>query len=90
MDNISDSNKTHDRSDYKQFKVTCIICLEIGKQKSKQFNSIYSLRYHLKTTHDREDEISAGITKRQILQTTRAISRALDWNMLVDLPKVQS
>mgnify|MGYP000662693204 CR=1 FL=1 len=85
MDSISDSNKTHDRSDYKQFKTTCIICLETGKKKSKQFNSIYSLGHHLKTTHDREDEISARITKRQILQTARAVLRALDWNMLVDL-----
>lgn len=90
MDRIFHSNKTNDRSDHKQFKTTCIICLKTGKKKSKQFNSIYSLRYHLKTIHDREDEISAGITKRQILQTTKAIARAISWNMFVDLPKVQS
>ena len=28
------SNKIHGRSDYKPFKVTCRICLEIGKEKS--------------------------------------------------------
>jgi len=80
------SNKIHGRSDYKPFKVTCRICLEIGKEKSKSFRSPYALKYHLTTTHNREDEIASGITRYEILQTARAIATAIKWNMLVDLP----
>jgi|APSaa5957512535_1039671.scaffolds.fasta_scaffold33087_2 hypothetical protein len=82
-----DSNKTHVRIDYKRFKVTCKICQETGKQKSKSFTSLYALKYHLTTEHNKEDEIETGITRKMILETARAITTALEWNMLVDIPK---
>jgi|APSaa5957512535_1039671.scaffolds.fasta_scaffold08917_5 hypothetical protein len=89
MDKILDSNKTSIRPDYKPCSNVCYICKKTGKKKSKKFNTLYGLKFHL-SSHTREDEIVAGVTRRQILHTVRAISRALDWNMLVDLSKVQS
>ena len=87
MSNALDCNKASIRSDYEPSKVKCIICLVTGKQKSRTFNSHYALRYHLTTSHSREDEISAGVTRRQILQMLGAISKAIEWNMLVEIPK---
>jgi len=89
MDNISDSNKTSIRPDYEPCSSICYICKKIGKKKSKKFNTLYGLKFHL-SSHTREDEISAGVTRKQILHTTRAISQAIQWKMLIDLPKVQS
>ncbi len=85
MDKNNHSKKDHDRVDYKQFKVTCRICLGIGKRKSKSFNNLYALKRHLTTTHDRQDEITSGITRKKVLRTVRTITTALDWNMFVDL-----
>ncbi|MEC4849111.1 MAG: hypothetical protein RI100_07980 [Nitrosarchaeum sp.] len=87
MSNTIQSNKTHVRKDYKSCSTTCSICKRIGKQKSKQFNTLYALKYHLTTSHDRQDEIIAGVTRKQILQMIRAISQALELNMLLDIPK---
>lgn len=87
MSSPTQSNKVHVRVDYKLCKNRCCICTSIGKQKSKQFDTLYALKYHLTTSHNREDEISAGVTRRQILQMIRAISQALELNMLVDIPK---
>ena len=87
MSDIIYSNKAYVRNDYKICSTTCCICKRIGKQKSKQFDTLYALKYHLTTTHNREDEISAGVTRKQILQMIRAISQALELNMFVDIPK---
>jgi hypothetical protein len=90
MSNTTQSNKVHSRTDYKLCRNCCCICKRIGIQKSKQFNTLYALKYHLTTSHNSEDEISAGITRKQILQMIRAISQALELNMLVDIPKEKS
>ena len=87
MSNTIYSNKAHVRDDFKSCCTICCICKRTRKQKSKRFNSLYALKYHLTTEHNIEDEISAGITRKQVLQTIRAISHALDWNMLIDLPQ---
>lgn len=86
MNNTSDSYKTSIRSDYEPCSNSCYICKKIGKKKSKKFDTLYGLKYHL-SSHTREDEISAGVTRKQILHTVRAISQALEWEMLVDIPK---
>ena len=85
MNKVIESTKTNVREDYKPCNTICSICKRIGKQKSKQFSTLYALNYHLATEHDREDEISAGVTRKQIRQTTKAISKALNWQMLIDL-----
>ena len=90
MSNVIQSNKVHPRVDFKLCRNRCYICKRIGKQKSKQFDTLYALKYHLTTSHNREDEISAGVTRKQILQMIRAISQALELNMLVDIPKEKS
>lgn len=90
MSNTIQSNKTHVRADYIQCKQLCRICEILKPKGSKIFNSNYALKYHLTTEHNREDEISAGITRKQILQTVRAISQALEWKMLVDLSRVDT
>lgn len=85
MNNPTQSNKTHVRKDFKLCRLRCSICKRIGKQKSKKFNTIYALKYHLTTSHNREDEIIAGVTRKQILQTIRVISYSLELNMLADI-----
>ena len=79
------SNKSLVRKDYQSCSTICCICKKIGKQKSKRFNTLYALKYHLATEHTSEDEISTGVTRKQILKIIRAISQALEWNMLIDL-----
>lgn len=79
--------KSSIRPDYEPCDIVCCICIKIGKKKSKKFNTLYGLKYHLKTSHTREDELSAGVTKRQILQMIRAISHAIELKMLVDIPR---
>ena len=75
-----------DRYDYLKCKVTCTICKKTVKQKkSKSFSSIYALKYHISTSHDREDEIISGITKDEILQAVEGVTLALKLDMLVDL-----
>lgn len=86
MNNNIDSFKASIRPDYEPFANICCICIKIGKKKSKKFNTLYALKFHL-TTHTREDEISARITRRQILQMIRAISHAIELKMLLDIPK---
>ena len=78
--------KSSIRPDYEPCDNICCICIKIGKKKSKKFNTLYGLKHHL-TTHSTEDEISAGITRRQILQMIRAISQAIELKMLVDIPR---
>lgn len=90
MSSSVQSNKVHSRTDYKLCRNRCCICQRIGIQKSKQFDTLYALKYHLTTIHNREDEIIAGVTRKQILQMIRAISKALELNMLLDIPKVKS
>lgn len=76
-----------DRYDYLKCKVTCTICKKTVKQKkSKSFSSIYALKYHISTSHDREDEIVSGISKAEILNVLEGLAHALELNMLVDLP----
>lgn len=87
MNNNIDSKKPHAVKNCKKFKVACRICQVTGKQKSRTLNSHYALKYHLTTSHDREDEIVSGITRKEILQTARAIEKAIEWNMIIDLPK---
>lgn len=89
MSSAADRYKDHQRADYRHSKVTCRICIEIGKRKSKSFRNIFALKIHL-ATHTREDEIQSGITRKEILKIARCITTALEWNMFVDLPKVQS
>lgn len=89
MSNTVKSNKTHDtRTDYTQISVDCKICKIISKQKkSKWFSSPYALKHHLSQVHDRDDEIKAGITKSEILYALAGISKALELDMLIDLPR---
>lgn len=76
-----------DRYDYLKCKVICTICKKTVKQKkSKSFSSIYALKYHISTSHDREDEIVSGISKAEILNVLEGLTHALELNMLVDLP----
>ena len=87
MSSSAQSNKSYAREDYKHCSTTCSICKRIGKQKSKQFNTLYALKYHLTTSHSREHEIIAGVTIKQILRIVKAISQALELNMILDIPK---
>ena len=80
-------NKTHVRKDFIQCKQRCRLCDILKPAGSKILNSNYNLKYHLTTEHNKEDELCAGITRRQILQTAKAISLGLEWNMLVEIPK---
>ncbi len=89
MNNNIDSFKSSIRPDYEPFANICYICKKIGKKKSKKFNTLYGLKHHLKTNHNREDEICAGVTRTQILQIIRAISHAIELKMLVDIPRYQ-
>lgn len=68
MNRASDSIKASIRPDYKSCSNICYICKNTGKKKSKKFNTLYSLKYHLATSHNTEDEINAGVTKKQILR----------------------
>ena len=86
MNNFTDSKKDYTRSDYKPCTNICYICKKTGKKKSKKFKTLYGLKHHL-YTHTREDEIIAGVTTKKILHTARAISQALEWNMLLEIPK---
>jgi hypothetical protein len=80
-------NKVHQREDYIQCKETCIICNILNRNGSKIFKSNYGLKYHLTTEHNVEDEIQSGITRSEVLTIVRAVAVALDWNMLIELPK---
>jgi hypothetical protein len=63
------------------------MCEILNANGSKIFGSNYALKYHVTTEHDRQDEIASGITKREVLCIARAVAIALQWNMLIDLPK---
>ena len=86
MSSTLENKPHHKRSDYKPCRLKCIICEKNEKQGSKWLSSCFALKYHLETVHDREDEIKADITSEEILQTVKAIAKALDWNMFIDLP----
>ena len=90
MSDTTQSNKNYVRKDYRSCNTICYLCKRIGKQKSKQFNTLYGLKYHLTTEHSKQDEISARVSRKQILQTIRAISQALEWKMLIDLTEVDT
>lgn len=83
--------KPHDiRSDFIPCNEICAMCDVLNRNGSKIFRSSYALRYHITTEHDLQDEIESGITRKEILKIIRCIRIALTWNMLVDLPNVQS
>ena len=83
--------KPHDiRKDYIQCNEICVMCDVLNRNGSKIFGSSYALRYHITTEHDLQDEIESGITRKEILKIIRCITTALEWNMLVDLPKDKS
>lgn len=83
--------KPHDiRPDYIQCNEICVMCDVLNRNGSKIFGSSYALRYHITTEHDLQDEIESGITRKEILKIIRCITTALEWNMLVDLPKDKS
>ena len=90
MSKVVLSNNTHDRPDFIPFILQCIICLRIERRKSKLFSSCFSLKHHLTICHTRQDEIIAEVTREEILEVTRAITKSLEWNMIVDLPKEKS
>lgn len=87
MSSTSQRYKTHHRLDFKPCKQTCPICDVLNRNGSKTFSSSYSLKYHLSTEHDRQDEIDSGITKDEVFLVTKAIETAIEWNMLLDLPR---
>ena len=88
MNKTSLCKKPHDiRADYIQCKETCAICDILNPKGSKIFNSSYALKYHVTTEHNKEDEISSGITREEVLCIARAVAVALKWNMLIDLPQ---
>ena len=80
--------KPHDvRSDFIPCNEICVMCDILNRNGSKIFSSSFALKYHITTEHNREDEITSGITKEEVLCITRAVAVALKWNMLIDLPK---
>jgi|APSaa5957512535_1039671.scaffolds.fasta_scaffold185408_1 hypothetical protein len=87
MSSICHRNKGHQRADYIRCNEICIICEALKTHRSKIFNSSYALKYHLTTEHSREDEIISGISKEEVLSIAKAIAVALEWDMLIDLPK---
>ncbi|QUC64398.1 hypothetical protein NsoK4_08210 [Nitrosopumilus sp. K4] len=90
MTSVNDSYKDHHRADYVECKQRCILCNLLKRKGSKIYKSSYAIKYHLTTEHSREDEIACGITRETILQTTRAIETAIQWNMLYDLSQRRS
>jgi len=90
MSSAADRYKTHHRPDFKPCKQTCPICTVLNRNGSKTFSSSYALKYHLTREHNREDEIVTGITRDNVLHVTRAITTAIEWNMLLDLSQWRS
>ena len=72
------------RYDYVQIRLLCPICKKITKQ-SRMYSSPYSLKYHLTTYHNKQDEIESSITINEVKQIARTIDRAIEFNMLFDL-----
>jgi len=87
MSSAADRYKDHQRADYIQCNQTCAICDVLNRNGSKIFRSSYALRYHITIEHDLQDEIESGIRRKEVLCIAKAITVALKWNMLIDLPK---
>ncbi len=88
MSKTSLCKKPHDgRSDLIPCNTICVMCDVLNRNGSKIFRSSYALRHHVTTEHDRQDEIQSGVTRKQVICMARAVSIALKWNVLLDLPK---
>lgn len=76
------SNKSHQqRTIYKKKFNLCPICKK-NKGKSKKFNSLYQLLYHLRI-HDFEDEVESGVTADDVRKIVKYIVQAMDLGMFV-------
>jgi len=88
MSKTSIRKKPHGvRSDCIPCNTICVMCDVLNRNGSRIFRSSYALRHHVTTEHDRQDEIQSGITKKQVICIARAVSIALKWDVLIDLPK---
>ena len=74
----------HKRYDYVQIRLLCPICKKIAMH-SRNYSSPYALKYHLTNYHNKQDEIESSITIYEVKQIARAIARAIEFNMLLDL-----
>jgi len=82
MSRASSINKTHPyRTAYTKFPILCGIC-EKNQSRSKVFSSPYQLHYHL-TTHDRADEVAAGVTRDEIKMIIKHLCYALELRMFL-------
>ena len=90
MSSAVDRYKDHQRADYIQCNQTCVICNILNRNGSKIFRSSYTLRYHITTEHDLQDEIESGISRKEILKIIRCVRITLSWNMLLDIQKEKS
>ena len=77
-----DSNKHHEsiRLDFHKIDIGCPICLKLSG-KTKKFRTLYSLKYHLTSSHDNTDSIESGLSVHSVYSAATVVAQALDWGM---------
>ena len=85
MNNVTQVNKSRVLNPiYWLFPLLCPLCLEIQKI-SRVYKKPYLLLYHLTTEHDRQDEISAGISIFEIKLAISGIATANQLKMFFEV-----
>jgi len=77
-----DSNKHHEsiRPDFLKIDIACPVCLKLYG-KTKKFRTIYSLKYHLTSSHDYSDSIESGLSINNVYSMATNVAQALQCGM---------
>lgn len=87
MHNTPQVHKAHGKHPiYDDIPLLCPYCLQ-NQKISRVFKKPYILLYHLTTVHNKEDEISAGISLFETKLAISGVATAHYMKMFFDFPK---